>query len=241
MKKGEFGELLLHTYLRDYFNTIPLLSKICLKDTDGFTVHGFDAIHVGKDLVDLDKDSLFLGESKIYYRSSGKSGEAGVNDLAKDIESHFYRDFLYREFALIAKKQHNYISLEDYNDKNTIERYTEFIKQKDEWINRLRSVSEKKGSLQELLDSVTIPVICTYESKIFTTTVDVLSDEFEEEYKKEVDALQKLFADCVSKIKVEKGEPIRSNLNIILILLPIPSKKELVKLLHQKTWRQQHA
>lgn len=27
MKKGEFGELLLHTYLRDYFNTIPLLSK----------------------------------------------------------------------------------------------------------------------------------------------------------------------------------------------------------------------
>lgn len=241
MRKGEFGELLLHTYLRDYFNTIPLLSKICLKDTDGFTVHGFDAIHIGKNLVDLDKDSLFLGESKIYYRSSGKSGEAGVNDLAKDIESHFYRDFLYREFALIAKKQHNYISLEEYNDKNTIERYTEFIKQKDEWINKLRSVSEKKGSLQELLDSVTIPVICTYESKIFATIDDVLSDEFEEEYKKEVAALQKLFVDCVSEIKVEKGEPIRTNLNIILILLPIPSKKEFVKLLHQKTWRQQHA
>lgn len=88
---------------------------------------------------------------------------------------------------------------------------------------------------------MTIPVICTYESKIFATIDDVLSDEFEEEYKKEVAALQKLFVDCVSEIKVEKGEPIRTNLNIILILLPIPSKKEFVKLLHQKTWRQQHA
>ena len=100
---------------------------------------------------------------------------------------------------------------------------------------------KKKVVSKNFLILLTIPVICTYESKIFTTTDDVLSDEFEEEYKKEVDALQKLFADCVSKIKVEKGEPIRSNLNIILILLPIPSKKELVKLLHQKTWRQQHA
>lgn len=108
MKKGEFGELLLHTYLRDYFNTIPLLSKICLKDTDGFTVHGFDAIHIGKNLVDLDKDSLFLGESKIYYRSSGKSGEAGVNDLAKDIESHFYRDFLHRNECKIVHPTYSY-------------------------------------------------------------------------------------------------------------------------------------
>ena len=88
-KKGEFGELLLHTYLRDYFNTVPLLSKIFLKDTDGFTVHGFDAIHIGRDLIDKSKDSLYLGESKIYFRSSGNSGASGVKDLAKDIIAGF--------------------------------------------------------------------------------------------------------------------------------------------------------
>lgn len=241
MKKGEFGELLLHTYLRDYFNTIPLLSKIYMKDTDGFPVHGFDAVHIGKDIIDNEKNSLFLGESKIYYRSTGKSGEAGVNDLAKDIENHFYKDFLYREFALIAKKQHNYISLEKYNDKNTIDRYSEFIKQKDEWINKIRDVSELKGSLQELLNSVTIPIICTYESTIFKKYDDDSSEHFNEEYNNEINELHILFKEKVSKIKKEKGEPIRTNLNIILILLPIPSKKDFVKLLHQKTWKQQNA
>lgn len=93
-KKGEFGELLLHVYMRGYFDTVPLLSKIFFKDTDGFPVHGFDAVHIGKDLNDNKKYSLFLGESKLYYRAKGNSGEAGVNDLANDIKEHFYRDFL---------------------------------------------------------------------------------------------------------------------------------------------------
>lgn len=46
LRRGEFGELILHVLLRDFHNTIPLLSKIYFKDTDGATVHGFDAVHI---------------------------------------------------------------------------------------------------------------------------------------------------------------------------------------------------
>ena len=60
-KRGEFGELILHVILRDYFNTTPLVSKIFFKDTDGFTVHGFDSVHIGPDLPDCKAPSLYLG------------------------------------------------------------------------------------------------------------------------------------------------------------------------------------
>lgn len=240
-KKGEFGELLLHAYMRDYFDTVPLMSKIFFKDTDGFTVHGFDAVHIGKDPADINKDSLFLGESKLYYREKGNSGEAGVKDLAKDIKEHFYRDFLNREFALITKKKDAYSSLTGYQDKNTIDAYAQYLSLKDSWIERIQKVSEGKESLETLLASVTVPVICTYESDLFKKFENVNDAGFDEAYNNEVQELYKRFTEEIKKIAVEKGEPIRTNLNIILILLPIPSKKELVTLLHQKTWYQHNA
>lgn len=241
MKKGEFGELLLHVYLRDYFETVPLLSKIFFKDTDGFTVHGFDAIHIGNDPSDLCKDSLFLGESKLYYRKAGKSGVAGVKDLVNDIKEHFYRDFLTREFALVSKKKDAFLPVEDYCDKNTIDSYKEYLDIKNSWITRIQKVCEGKESLENLLSSVTIPVICTYESELFITFTDICQDGFVDAYNAEVRELEAIFKDEIKRIVVEKGEPIRTNLNIILILLPIPSKKDIVKLLHHKVWNQQNA
>jgi hypothetical protein len=61
LKRGEFGELILHLILRDFHNTIPLLSKIYFKDSIGHTVHGFDAVHI-----DPVNKTLWLGESKLY-------------------------------------------------------------------------------------------------------------------------------------------------------------------------------
>lgn len=240
-KKGEFGELLLHVYLRDYFDTIPLLSKIYFKDSDGFTVHGFDAIHIGKELGGSGNDTLFLGESKIYYRAKGNSGQAGVKDLANDIKDHFFKDFLIREFALVAKKKDSYIPINDYADKNTIDNYKNYIQNKDQWIEIIQKVSDEKGSLEKLLSSVTVPLICTYESDLFKTYKDINEEGFDEAYELEVQGLRKQFVDELKMIAIEKGEPVRTNLNIILILLPIPSKKELVTLLHQKVWNQHNA
>jgi len=50
LKRGEFGELILHLLLRDFIKSVPLVAKIHFKDTDSATVHGFDLIHIGPDL-----------------------------------------------------------------------------------------------------------------------------------------------------------------------------------------------
>lgn len=62
LRKGEFGELILHVLLRDFKKTIPLISKIYFRDSLGTAVHGFDAVHIQPET-----KTLWLGESKIYW------------------------------------------------------------------------------------------------------------------------------------------------------------------------------
>lgn len=44
LKRGELGELILHLMLRNFHNTIPLISKIYFKDENGSKIHGFDGV-----------------------------------------------------------------------------------------------------------------------------------------------------------------------------------------------------
>jgi hypothetical protein len=55
---------------------------------------------------------------------------------------------------------------------------------------------------------------------------------------------QTIFDDKFNKLQENyqnSGEPINSDLNIVLMLFPVPSKKELVKRLHTKLYHQQRA
>jgi len=218
LRRGEFGELILHLLLRDFKNSLPLLSKIYFKDSDGHTVHGFDAVHIAPDIHNPDSMSLWFGESKLYH-----NGKSGVKALTKDIEEHFNKDYLRREFALISKKKESYISLEKFRDLNKQQEYEQFLQEKDKWYNLL----DEKNKLEDILASVTIPMLCTYSSQVFNNFNDETSEEFKEELNKEIEALKKHFDDNLTV-------PIPTKLNILLILFPIPSKKELVKRLHIK-------
>jgi len=218
LRRGEFGELILHLLLRDFKNSLPLLSKIYFKDSDGHTVHGFDSVHVAPDIHDSSKMSLWFGESKLY-----NSGKNGVKALTKDIEEHFNKDYLIREFALISKKKESYISLEKFKDLNKKEEYEMFLKNKDEWYDLL----DDKNKLQDVLSSVTIPMLCTYSSEVFNKFNDEDNDDFKDELEKEIEVLKQHFYDNLTI-------PIPVDLNIVLILFPVPSKKELVKRMHTK-------
>lgn len=240
-KRGEFGELILHVILRDCFSTVPLISKIFFKDTDGITVHGFDSVHIGPDLPTMTSRSLYLGESKIYYRTTGKAGECGIHDLIEDIKSHFKCDFLKREFALIAKKQKTYPTIDEYQDKNTKNEFEDYLKQTEYWYTILQNASEGKTRIEDLLPTVTVPLICTYQSDIFKKCPVDTHPDFAHEFENEANVLKNKFDDLLKAIEMESGEPIKTNLNIVLILIPIPSKKELIKTLHQKLYSQQNA
>lgn len=51
LRRGEFGELILHSVLKYYFETFPLIAKIYFKDSYGHAVHGFDSIHIQPKLI----------------------------------------------------------------------------------------------------------------------------------------------------------------------------------------------
>lgn len=197
LRRGEFGELILHLLLRDFYKTTPLLSKIYFKDSLGHTVHGFDAVHIQEDT-----KTLWLGESKLYH-----SGKSGVKALVEDIAEHFKSDYLNSEFMLISKK------IKHFNN----------IPEKDYWNNLM----SKSSTLSDQLASINIPLLCTYECELFSKYSDEKCEEFIQEYTLEINALKDYF----DSINVH---PLKSHLNVILILFPVQNKKALVKGLHHR-------
>ncbi len=239
LKRGEFGEMILHLILRDFIKTVPLISKIYFKDSDGMNVHGLDAVHIGNCAKDPSKKSLYLGESKLY-----KDGKNGVEALIGDIEKHFKKDFLNREFILVGKKSDSFHKIENYTDKNTKDEYEQFLQEKDYWFSELDKLQTGQGKMQDLFKSVTIPLLCTYTSKVFKDNNDENTQQFKTEYEAEINSLKTTFDEALKKLKTEYkdlGEPISTNLNIVLMLFPVPSKKELVKILHTKLYHQQNS
>lgn len=241
LKRGEFGEMILHLILRDNFDTVPLLSKMHFKDTDSATVHGFDIVHIGDDPKNNDHQTLFLGESKLYSRKDDKAGVNGIDDLIEDIKYHFKKDFLLREIALIAKKKNSFEAIEDYSDSNTAQEYQAFLNKKQYWFEVFEQIEKGHKKLQDLFNSITIPLVCTYQSRIFDGINDEGSKEFLDAYASEIKLLKSRFDKKLLALGSEIGEPVKTNLNIILILFPIPSKKQLINALHKKLTAQQNA
>lgn len=184
-KRGEFGELILHLLLRDWCNTIPLVSKIYFKDAHNATVHGFDGIHI---TIDGNEKKLWLGESKLY-----SDGDSGVKELAKDVLNHVNGDYLKKEFELIRRKIPSEIP--------EIEHWTDLM--------------HKHKNLDKVFDSIVIPLVCTYTSSIFDSHNDN-TDEYFEELEKE----------CKKHFNTFQAN-VDTDVELLLLLLPVPNKDEL--------------
>lgn len=196
-KRGEFGELILHLLLRDWCNTIPLVSKIYFKDAHNATVHGFDGIHITNDGT---TKKLWLGESKLY-----KDGIDGVKELAKDVLHHVNGDYLKKEFELIRRK------------------IPKEIPEVEFWLNLMH----KHKNLDDVFDSIVIPLVCTYSSPVFNDHTDNTKEYFE--------ALEK---ECRELFDVF-NQKVSTEVELLLLLLPVPCKDELnneldVKLKHMQ-------
>jgi hypothetical protein len=61
--RGEVGELLLFSIMREHYNSEPIVSKFYFKSSANDTVKGFDAVHV---VSNGNEPELWLGEVKFY-------------------------------------------------------------------------------------------------------------------------------------------------------------------------------
>lgn len=187
-RRGEFGELILHLLLRDFCNSIPLISTIYFRDSPNVPAHGFDGVHV---TIEGDEKKLWLGESKLY-----KTGSDGITDLVGDIAKHFNSDYLRQQFNLITRKL----------PVNAPE------------IKHWRELMHKNQKLDVIFSSIVIPMVCTYSSELFINHNNETA-QYLDDFKAECIALHNEFT---RKLK-------RTDLEIMLLLLPVPDKDDLNK------------
>lgn len=189
--RGEFGELFLHMILRQVYGTIPAICKMHYKDSRNDTVKGFDCVHV---VSKDDELEILIGEVKFY-----KEIKSAIRDVVKELYEHTQRDYLRDEFVAITNK----------------------IDETWPHSERLRKLLDENASLDDIFDSVAIPVLLTYDSKTINSH-EKITEEFAIEFEKEIREnfgkfVEKELPDCI---------------NVSLILLPLRSKEDLQKKLH---------
>jgi len=149
-------------------------------------------------------------ETKTLWLGESKiyvSGKNGIKALIEDIKNHFERDYLNDEFAIVSKR------LKGIDN----------IPEKEHWLGIL----DKNTKLSDVLRSVTIPLLCTYSSDNFKKYNNETLSAFIRDYEKEVNELKKYFDE-------NNDHPLKTNLNIILLLFPVRCKNELVRRMHEK-------
>lgn len=141
--RGEFGELILHAVVRHLFETIPVISKLYLKDSSNDTVKGFDLVHVIASGPNLE---LWLGEVKFY-----NDLKRAVRDVIAELCNHTESEYLKDELCAISRKMDK--SFPHYD--------------------RLKNLFSPNTTLDEVFDALVIPVLLTYDSDIVNNHFEV--------------------------------------------------------------------
>ncbi len=181
--RGELGELLLHMLIRETFNTIPAISKIYFKDSPNVTVKGFDCVHVR--LVGSAFE-LWLGEAKL-YSNLRKAARA----VAQELHDHTQAGYLRSEFAAIMRKL-------DATWPHS---------------EQLAALLDTDRSLDEIFETICIPVLLTYNSDAVASH-DRVCSAYETAFAREVK----------EQHAIVTGHEMPAGLSVQLLLLPLNTR-----------------
>lgn len=171
--RGEFGELLLHYILKDFYKTIPAISKMYFKDGPNETVKGFDAVHV----IENDEGllDLWLGEVKFH-----KNASQAIKDVIPEIEEHFAHDYLRTEFIAITNK----------------------LDKESPFYEKLSQLISPNTSLDEIFERICVPVLITFNSKVIDKHVKY-TDAYKEEMRTEMEKYFNQFETQFEKLGID--------------------------------------
>lgn len=94
-KRGEAGEIALHSICRDFFGTIPISPRVFYKSASNDVVKAFDMVHAR--FPENAPIEIWLGESKLW-----EDGSLAVADAISSIRSHIDAGFLSNEKLLLG-------------------------------------------------------------------------------------------------------------------------------------------
>ena len=209
-KKGIFGEVILHLFLKEFKDTIPLISKLYFKDSFAQEAKGFDSVHVS-----ANGETLWLGETK-FYRTWKKHGvvKGGIDELVEDLKKHLSKDYLSEQYVIIKR------GLE-----------TEYEHpQRAAWIEKLN----KPILLKDVFQYIRIPLLCVYEDGI---AQDYLQPITEAAKDAGIIAHTTTVRDYYNSINTFSH---KDQVETLLILMPIEAKRKIVKCMLEKIWHLQN-
>lgn len=147
-RRGEFGELLLHAALVDFYGAEAAVSKIYYEDSSNDVVKGFDSVHVVAD--SNGEMKIWLGEAKFYSALDG-----AMDSVLEDIQAHLAIDFLRKEFVFITRK----------------------VDASWPHAQQFKALIARARSLDDISSSIVMPVFLTYDSDAVDSH-DVVGDSY---------------------------------------------------------------
>ena len=209
-KRGVLGEIILHMILKEFKDTIPLISKMYFKDSFSQEAKGFDAVHVSQD-----GSTLWLGETKFYkaWKTKGVV-RGGIDELVEDLKKHITKDYLTEQYVII---------------KRGLEAQLEHP-QRAAWIEKL----SKPILLKDVFQYIRIPLLCIYEDDIALEYLKAVDDAVKDAG---IIAHTTTLRDYYNSINTL---PYREQVQTVLILMPVEAKKKLVKCMVEKIWHMQN-
>lgn len=209
-RKGVFGEIILHMILKEFKDTIPLISKMYFKDSFSQEAKGFDVVHVSRD-----GSTLWLGETKFYKAWKTKRVvKGGIDELVEDLKNHVTKDYLSEQYVII---------------KRGLETQLEHP-QREIWIEKL----SKPILLRDVFQYIRIPLLCIYEDDVATDYLKAIDDAAKDAG---IVTHTTTLRDYYNSINTF---PYRGQIQTVLILMPIEAKKKLVKCMLKKIWHMQN-
>lgn len=209
-RKGVFGEVILHMILKEFKNTIPLISKMYFKDSFSQEAKGFDAVHVS-----LDGSILWLCETK-FYKAWKKNSilKGGIDELVEDLNKHFNKDYLSEQFVIIKRGLDAQFG----------------HPQREQWIEKLN----KPILLKDVFQYIRIPLLCIYEDDVASDYLKAIEDSV-----KDIGICVHT-TNVLDYYKSINTYSYRENAQTVLILMPIEAKNKLVKCMLEKIWHMQN-
>ena len=209
-RKGVFGEIVLHMLLKEFKNTIPLISKMYFKDSFSQEAKGFDAVHVSED-----GSTLWLGETKFYknWETKGKV-IGGIEELVGDLKKHFTKNYFNEQFVVIKrglKSQYAH-------------------PQREKWLQILN----RPIVLKDVFQYIRIPLLCIYEDSIASQYLKVIDDVLKNE------AIIEHTMTVRDYYNLLNDSPHKEQLQTLLILMPIEAKNKLIKYMLERIWHMQN-
>lgn len=155
-RRGEFGELYLHTILREIYNTEPAVSKIFYKDSENDTVKGFDCVHIS--VTQDDEIELWIGEVKFY-----QDIDDAISKVIPEIKDHVQTDYLKSEFSIILDK----------------------VDPKWPHSEKFQQLLDPNTKLEDIFSRACIPILLTYNSPALID-YERIKEEYKEKLSQEL-------------------------------------------------------